>query len=399
MSDYPMSSDGRPLGKDRSPWAVLGLILVTLTIYFYVWYYKVNREMRDHDERVEVRPGLAVVALVVPIVNLVSMFNTAKRLQQIQAMEGLETTSSPGLALILALFTGGIGYPAYMASLLRRHWQLHQEGASDAGYAPYGALAQGGPPGASYGLPASGQSGYAQLPEAYHAQSPGEQLSPDGRYRWDGQVWQPVQAQAQRAPELAQPAPQMQQAIPAPHEQLSPDGRYRWDGQAWQPVEEQPSAAQQMGGQEHSVSGDVQGQQTSGTSAGEQLSPDGRFRWDGRAWQPVRAQQIPATAPAPAEQLSPDGRFRWDGQAWQPVREAPQVAAVAPAASPAEQLSPDGRYRWDGQAWQPVEQQPHPGPAHPAAHPVAAVRDQPGGQLSPDGRYRWDGYSWQPVRD
>src|SRR5438067_809910 len=34
--------------------------------------------------------------------------------------------------------------------------------------------------------------------------------------------------------------------------------------------------------------------------------------------------------------ISPDGRYQWDGQAWQPI------------------ISPDGRYQWDGQAWQPI---------------------------------------------
>ncbi len=362
MSEYPLTTEGRPLGKERSPWAVLGLALITIGIYFLVWYYKINREMRDHDERIQVKPGLAILSLFVPIVSLVSMFNTAKRLQQIQAMEGLETSCSPGLALILAIFTGGIGYPAYMASILRRHWQIHQQAFAGAGYTPYGALAQPGQPGGPQGL--GGPSGYAQLPASYspQAQAPGEQLSPDGRYRWDGQAWQPVHQ------------PQQAQAEVAAHgEQLSADGRYRWDGQAWQPVQQPLPQAQPQ------AAGVTAAQQ----ATGEQLSPDGRYRWDGQAWQPVH--QTEAAAAAPAEQLSPDGRHRWDGQAWQPVASPPQQQAEAhPSAQP--------------QGLQAFPPQPavqaQPAQSEPEVHTSPA---DAGGQLSPDGRYRWDGHNWQPV--
>ncbi|HSP09060.1 MAG TPA: hypothetical protein VLU92_05645 [Candidatus Dormibacteraeota bacterium] len=66
------------------------------------------------------------------------------------------------------------------------------------------------------------------------------------------------------------------------------------------------------------------------------ISPDGRFWWDGQAWQPL---------------YSPDGMWRWSGQAWVPLAEpfgaeagslgspamtqpTPSYAAAAPAAGP-----------------------------------------------------------------
>ncbi len=58
--------------------------------------------------------------------------------------------------------------------------------------------------------------------------------------------------------------------------------------------------------------------------AGQQLySPDGRWRWDGRNWQPVASPPIP---PAEGAQVSPDGRWWWDGAAW---RELPPWPAWA----------------------------------------------------------------------
>jgi len=44
-----------------------------------------------------------------------------------------------------------------------------------------------------------------------------------------------------------------------------------------------------------------------------QLSPDGKFWWDGQAWRDV-AQGIP-----PAAQRSADGQYWWDGRSWRPV--------------------------------------------------------------------------------
>jgi len=48
-----------------------------------------------------------------------------------------------------------------------------------------------------------------------------------------------------------------------------------------------------------------------------QVSPDGHFWWDGRAWQAMPT-------------LSPDGRHWWDGQSWQSVPVAEEAAAPPP---------------------------------------------------------------------
>ena len=43
------------------------------------------------------------------------------------------------------------------------------------------------------------------------------------------------------------------------------------------------------------------------------MSGDGRYWWDGNAWQDAELT-IPPHAP-----LSPDGAYWWDGRAWRPV--------------------------------------------------------------------------------
>jgi hypothetical protein len=60
---------------------------------------------------------------------------------------------------------------------------------------------------------------------------------------------------------------------------------------------------------------------------------------------PVAAFAGVPAAPAPGVPLSPDGRFWWDGQAWQ------DTALSIPPGSP---RSPDGSLWWDGARWRPA---------------------------------------------
>jgi drug/metabolite transporter (DMT)-like permease len=114
-----------PIGKDRSPGAVLGLSFITLGIYFLVWHYKLNDEIRKHDPDVKVSPGLSTLAMCVPIANIVAAYSTSSRLRQMQLDEGATATTSPVVALLLFLFLG-IGYPLYVASQAREHWHAHR---------------------------------------------------------------------------------------------------------------------------------------------------------------------------------------------------------------------------------------------------------------------------------
>lgn len=53
--------------------------LITLGIYSLVWHYKVNNALRERG--VDVSPGLATLALVIPIANWVTVFKTGARLK------------------------------------------------------------------------------------------------------------------------------------------------------------------------------------------------------------------------------------------------------------------------------------------------------------------------------
>lgn len=55
-----------PVGKRRSPIAVVCLSILTLGVYSLVWHHRVNREVGYFDTRMHVVPGRSTVAVTIP---------------------------------------------------------------------------------------------------------------------------------------------------------------------------------------------------------------------------------------------------------------------------------------------------------------------------------------------
>ena len=113
--------------KTRDPLGVALLTLVTLGIYFFVWYYKVNREMSDlgqarGTDELGDSPGTSLLAvtlgalIIVPAI--VSLYNTFQRTQAAARLTGAEPLNG-WIALILYLLLG-IAFPAYLQSGLNK---------------------------------------------------------------------------------------------------------------------------------------------------------------------------------------------------------------------------------------------------------------------------------------
>jgi hypothetical protein len=111
----PRHGLARPVGKVRHPLGCWLLVFVTLGIYLLFWYYNTNRELRDYDSSIKVKPGLAVLSLFVPIVGLVSMYNTGKRIAQAQVIAGLPSSASGGLGVVLS-FIVALEVPYYISN-------------------------------------------------------------------------------------------------------------------------------------------------------------------------------------------------------------------------------------------------------------------------------------------
>jgi hypothetical protein len=97
--------------KRRNPFAAwIGLPLITLGIYHFVWYYKIHREMRDFDRRKPfgtVGPVLVILLLSWTIVApLISFFRTGNRIAESQRTAGLPRTCVPVIGMLLMLVFG-----------------------------------------------------------------------------------------------------------------------------------------------------------------------------------------------------------------------------------------------------------------------------------------------------
>jgi Domain of unknown function (DUF4234) len=122
----------------------LGLPLITLGIYSYVWIYKVNNEARRFLGDDSIRPGLSVLAfipggiLIVP--PFVAVYRLGKRIARMEEAAGIPSRASGGIGLLLA----------FVFSLYSLYYQSHLNGIWDryrlTGGAPPSAVPPALPP-------------------------------------------------------------------------------------------------------------------------------------------------------------------------------------------------------------------------------------------------------------
>ena len=90
--------------KIRNPFLVFVWSFVTLGIYYVVWYYKINRELRD-AAGINVSPGVALVAVtigwLVIVPPFVSWYRAFERIAHAQRDAGVASEASPILGFIL----------------------------------------------------------------------------------------------------------------------------------------------------------------------------------------------------------------------------------------------------------------------------------------------------------
>jgi hypothetical protein len=121
--------------KIRNPLLVFLWSLVTLGIYYVVWYYKINRELRD-AAGVDVSPGVALLAVtlgwIVIVPPFVSWYRTFQRIVEAQRTAGLAAEASPILGFILfviAVFLVPVEV-VYAQDELNKLWRSRMETSS-----------------------------------------------------------------------------------------------------------------------------------------------------------------------------------------------------------------------------------------------------------------------------
>ena len=117
----------------RSPLVVLGLVLITIGIYGFYWYYKVNEEIKRYTGNETISPSRSLLAvipgflLIVP--PFIAYYNTANHIVRMQEQRGIGSQISPALVVILGLVIW-IGMAAYVQEHLNRVWESAAAGST-----------------------------------------------------------------------------------------------------------------------------------------------------------------------------------------------------------------------------------------------------------------------------
>ncbi len=121
-------------GKTRNIWLVwLIWPLITLGIYHFVWWYKINQEAHDFDEEIDVQPTLSLLAIligwIIIVPPFVSVYRTGERIGTMQRHAGMERSCNGWLGLVLS-FVAGLHslYYQYELNLIWAHLGHPAEG-------------------------------------------------------------------------------------------------------------------------------------------------------------------------------------------------------------------------------------------------------------------------------
>ena len=109
---------------------MLGLSLITLGIYFFFWWYFINREMRDLGQArgadLGENPGNSVLAItlgaLIIVPAIVTEWTTSGRIQRSQEAVGLERPASGPVIFILLFLISPVGL-WYAQSELNKVWR------------------------------------------------------------------------------------------------------------------------------------------------------------------------------------------------------------------------------------------------------------------------------------
>jgi ACR3 family arsenite efflux pump ArsB len=116
--------DGKQYLK-RNPLGVIGLSIITIGIYFFVWYFKINKEIKQHENDPTMSPVRSLMAMIfgwlIIVPPFIAMFNTAKHVRAMEERLGVQSTLEPAIVLVL-MFVFSLGNGAYIQDHLNRAW-------------------------------------------------------------------------------------------------------------------------------------------------------------------------------------------------------------------------------------------------------------------------------------
>lgn len=136
--------------KRRNPLAVwIGLPLITLGIYHFVWWYKINDEARRFLDDPTIRPGVAVLALfpgfILIIPPFVTIWRTTGRVARMQERAGRPGGHASPLIALLLTFVFSL-HLLYIQMELNQIWDAYLRGGPQGSTPPLPPAVPPSPP-------------------------------------------------------------------------------------------------------------------------------------------------------------------------------------------------------------------------------------------------------------
>ena len=111
--------------RRRDPLGVLGLSFITLGIYFFYWYFKINDEIKrfEHDDSMSPTRSLMAILFgwIIIVPPFIAMYNTAKHVRTIEDRTGQRSLLEPAIVIVIMLLVS-IGNGLYIQEHLNRIW-------------------------------------------------------------------------------------------------------------------------------------------------------------------------------------------------------------------------------------------------------------------------------------
>lgn len=135
MAEEVQITGTRDTAKIRNPLGVVGLSLITLGIYYFVWYFKVNNELSNlgesrGTEELGTAPTKSLLAMVpgflLIVPPFVSLYHTCQRINRGQHLTGEGVGLNPPLVFVLAVLIGPVGL-FLMQSSLNHVWENQRQ--------------------------------------------------------------------------------------------------------------------------------------------------------------------------------------------------------------------------------------------------------------------------------
>jgi Domain of unknown function (DUF4234) len=109
----------------RNPLGVLGLSLITLGIYFFYWYWKINDELSTfgHDDTISPTRSLMAILFgwIIIVPPFIAIYNTAMHVQNDEQRLGIQPQLEPALTIVFLLLFSIVN-GLYIQEHLNRLW-------------------------------------------------------------------------------------------------------------------------------------------------------------------------------------------------------------------------------------------------------------------------------------